>query len=290
MMNTDPSARPRRGMLAPASRPGLTSPAEAQTPPLAARNGLAPADLPLMLGAVGGRLRQLAQQPQAAPLLECADALEQLQQGLVHELRRRRQLELALFDTQVYLAQARADLAGSRDGARRAQYQALHDGLTELPNRRCFGQRLAQAIQEARPEQPAVAVLYLDLDDFKLVNDEHGHAVGDEVLKIVAARLRRTVRASDMVSRIGGDEFACLRASDADPRPLLQLANKLYQAVVAPMTVGALSLRIQPSIGIAVFPFDGACAESLLKSADMAMYTAKRARLGHAFHDSKPGD
>jgi len=289
MIHPDPAGVPQRGSLVPASRSELAPVAEAQAPP-AAHNGLAPADLPVMLGAVGGRLRQLAQEPEAGPLLECADALAQLQEGIAHELRRRRQLELALFDTQVYLAQARADLAGSRDGARQAQYQALHDGLTDLPNRRFFGQRLAQAIQQARPEQPAVAVLYLDLDDFKRVNDEHGHAAGDAVLKIVAARLRRAVRASDMVSRIGGDEFACLRATDADPRPLLQLANKLYQAVSAPMTVGALSLQIQPSIGIAVFPFDGACAESLLKNADMAMYTAKRARLGHVFHDTKPGD
>ncbi|MEJ6001210.1 GGDEF domain-containing protein [Paucibacter soli] len=289
MINPDSSGVPQRGSLVAASRSDPASTAEAQDPPQAAHNGLAPADLPVLLGAVGGRLRELAQEPEAEPLLECADALAQLQEGMTHELRRRRQLELALFDTQVYLAQARADLAGSRDGARRARYQALHDGLTDLPNRRYFGQRLAQAIQEARPEQPAVAVLYLDLDNFKQVNDEHGHAVGDEVLKIAAARLRRAVRASDMVSRIGGDEFACLRATDADPRPLLLLANKLYQAVSAPMTVGALSLQIQPSIGIAVFPFDGACAESLLKSADMAMYTAKRARLGHAFHDTQAG-
>jgi len=290
MIHPDPAVELQRGSPVPASRPGPAPTDAPQTLPSAALQGLAPADLSVMLGAVGERLRQLAHEPQRAPLLECAEALAQLQQGMAHELRRRRQLELTLFDTQVFLAQARADLAGSRDGARQARHQALHDGLTELPNRRFFGQRLAQAIQEARPEQPAVAVLYLDLDDFKRVNDEHGHAVGDEVLKIAAARLRRAVRASDMVSRIGGDEFACLRASDANPRPLLLLANKLYQAVSAPMTVGALSLQIQPSIGIAVFPFDGACAESLLKSADLAMYAAKRARLGHAFHDTQTGD
>lgn len=252
----------------------------------AGRASMPLADCEVLLAAVSARLKRGAQAlvPPPALLQECAEALDLLQRPMRQELRRQRQLELALFDAQVYLAQARAELEGTRDSERRARYQALHDGLTELPNRRCFSERLDAAIAAASSELPAVAVLYIDLDEFKAINDSHGHTVGDAVLRIVAARLRRVVRSSDVVSRIGGDEFACLRALSGDPRPLAQLAEKLAHTIAEPMTIDALRLEVHASIGVAVYPGDGASADSLLRTADAAMYLSKRTGGGPVFH------
>ena len=180
---------------------------------------------------------------------------------------------------------SRAELAGTRDGERRARHLALHDGLTSLPNRRFFRERLDHALSQVAPQRPAIAVLYLDLDGFKPINDAHGHATGDELLKIVAARLARAVRAGDMVGRLGGDEFACLLADSLNREQLTQLANKLVDAVSAPLQVGPLKLTVRPSIGIAICPTDGITAEALLNSADAAMYRAKRHNCGFAFFD-----
>ena len=130
-------------------------------------------------------------------------------------------------------------------------------------------------------------MLYLDLDDFKKVNDTHGHAVGDELLRVVAARLSRSVRADDVVSRLGGDEFACLLGDLPAREQLSHLACKVLDAVAAPCQIGPLRLHIRPSIGIAVCPSDGETADLLLEHADAAMYNAKRHRSGYAFFDEQ---
>jgi len=147
---------------------------------------------------------------------------------------------------------------------------------------------LEYALAHVDPRRPALAVLYLDLDTFKPINDEHGHDVGDEVLKIVAARLSRAVRGDDTMSRLGGDEFACLPAAFLSWDQLGHLACKLIEVVSAPLTIGALKLAVHASIGIAVYPTDGKTAAELLKSADAAMYRAKRDRTGYAFFDQRP--
>jgi len=220
-----------------------------------------------------------------ANLLACVAGLDRLQTALKHESDRRRQLEREIFDVHAALAQARAELVGTQAGERRARHQALHDGLTSLPNRSFFGERLEHALSDVRPDGAGLAVLYLDLDGFKAINDAHGHDAGDEVLRIVAARLTRAVRAGDVVSRLGGDEFACLLADLMGPEQLNHVARKLFDTVSAPMTLGTLTIIVRPSIGVAIYPADGASAMALLKNADAAMYRAKRSRSGHAFVD-----
>lgn len=223
------------------------------------------------------------QVPARAP--ERAADVEKLKATLAEETTRRKQLELEVSIVRSALNRARTDLAGTRAGEQQARHLALHDGLTSLPNRRYFQQRLGQALAEAYTQNPALAVLYIDLDDFKPINDLYGHDTGDELLKIVAARLARAVRAEDMMSRLGGDEFACLPADFRDLDQLAQLAAKLYETVSAPMKIGTLTLTVRPSIGIATCPADGRTAEALLKSADAAMYRAKRQQCAYSFRE-----
>lgn len=218
-------------------------------------------------------------------VLECVEVLDIAHATLLRDLDRCRRLEEEVADTRQALARTLAELAGTKAGERRARHLALHDGLTELPNRRYFQERLAETLASCSPERSALAVLYLDLDEFKPINDAHGHDMGDKLLRIVAARLTRAVRSDDMVSRLGGDEFACLIQNPLDRGQLVSLARKMFEAVSAPLTVGELDLTVRPSIGIAVYPADGTTAEALLESADAAMYRAKRDRTGHALFD-----
>jgi diguanylate cyclase (GGDEF)-like protein len=221
-------------------------------------------------------------------VLDCVIALDRLHLSLRHELERRQQLELDLFDAQSALAQARAELVGTQAGEKRARHLALHDDLTSLPNRGHFIERLASALAQAEPQRRPLAVMYIDLDGFKPVNDLHGHDIGDQLLRIIAARMSRTVRGEDMVSRLGGDEFACLLADVPDREAVSRLACKLFDAVAAPVKLGALELSVRPSIGIATCPGDGVSGAQLMKHADAAMYHAKRQRCGYAFFDQGP--
>jgi diguanylate cyclase (GGDEF)-like protein len=247
-------------------------------------------DWDALFSAVTTRLRQKAAAA-AAPdwtcVHECVAALEQLQQTLTQERGRYRRVERELRELHAALADARAELAGTQVGDRRARHQAEHDDLTALPNRNHFRERLDKALASSGHERPALAVLFLDLDGFKPINDRHGHDTGDAMLRIVAARLSRSVRADDMVCRLGGDEFACMLADAMTREQLSHLACKLFDAVSAPLQVGALELSVRPSIGIAVCPTDGATSEALLKHADRAMYRAKRRQMGYAFFDRR---
>jgi diguanylate cyclase len=162
--------------------------------------------------------------------------------------------------------------------------QAFCDPLTALPNRLLFEERLNQTLQRVGRTPSAMAVLFIDLDGFKPINDAHGHDIGDQVLRIVAARLSRSVRSDDMVGRLGGDEFACLLSNLPSREQLCHLACKLVDAVAAPIQLGGLELTVRPSIGIATCPADGVTAPELLRNADAAMYRAKRSGSGYAFH------
>lgn len=241
------------------------------------------------------RLRTSEQRMERTPafvrtsVLECVAALDHLHSALIHELSRCRQLKREVLRTQAALVQARSELVGTRAGERRARHLALHDGLTALPNRTHFHERLEKALNASDLQRPALALLYLDLDGFKAINDTHGHEAGDELLKIIAARLTRAVRGGDMVSRLGGDEFACLVAGSIGRQHLERLAAKVFDAVSAPMKIGRLELRVRPSIGIAICPADGEAADALLNNADAAMYHAKRHGLGHAFFHDRIG-
>jgi diguanylate cyclase (GGDEF)-like protein len=225
-----------------------------------------------------------------ASVLECVAALDQLHSTLQAELQLRQTLELQVFDAQTELAQARSELAGTRAGEKQARHMALHDALTSLPNRSFFHERLDGTLAKAPPLRQAFAVLYLDLDGFKAINDSHGHGVGDQMLGIVAQRLQRAVRSEDMVSRLGGDEFACLVIGLASNQQLRRLASHLFDVVSAPVRIGELRLTVRPSIGIAMCPDDALTAESLISKADAAMYHAKREQIGYAFAAQCNGD
>jgi len=219
-------------------------------------------------------------------VLQCVAALEQLQTTMSHYIERGRVLDLDMATTQGALTQARAELGRTQAGERAARHLAAHDSLTLVPNGSGFRERLADAVGEATARDQPFAVLYIDLDGFKAINDLHGHAIGDELLRVIGARLRVAVRAEDMVSRLGGDEFACLLWIAPPHRKALdRLATSLFGIVSAPFRIGALTLSVRPSIGIAMWPADGASAERLIENADAAMDRAKRQHCGHAFFD-----
>ena len=262
-------------------------------PVVLASSDVAMRDWDDLFDAVGARLTTMAEQGEAhglrAGMLDCVAAMEQLHASMSHERARNQQLELEFFEARSALAQARVELVGSRTDERRSRRLALHDDLTLLPNRSFFGEWLERTLVQAVPLQQCFAVLYLDLDGFKPINDTHGHAVGDELLRIVASRLARAVRAEDVVSRLGGDEFACLLTNLPGREQLGHLAAKLFDAVAAPVKIGAQEVTVRPSIGIAMCPADGNTAEALLRNADAAMYYAKRERSGYAFFDQCRG-
>lgn len=154
---------------------------------------------------------------------------------------------------------------------------ASHDPLTGLANRRHFQERLEHAVATCRRNGQALAVLYIDLDNFKDINDGYGHACGDKVLQTVAQRLRHTVREIDTVARLGGDEFVVLFDAVLDRDTVVRIAEKLLQALRQPVVVNDKPLRVLASIGISLYPQDGDNADCLLNFADRAMYRSKTA-------------
>ncbi|HEU4889438.1 MAG TPA: EAL domain-containing protein [Thermoanaerobaculia bacterium] len=167
------------------------------------------------------------------------------------------------------------DITDRKHAQEQMEYQAFHDSLTHLPNRLLFRDRITVALAHARRNGRASAVMFLDLDQFKLVNDTLGHTVGDRLLQVIGARLVTCVRAEDTVARMGGDEFTILLVDLHDRRGAVAVAQKVLEAVCHPVLVDEHELYVTTSVGIAIFPDDGADAESLLKNADRAMYRAK---------------
>jgi len=158
----------------------------------------------------------------------------------------------------------------------RVQYLALHDALTGLANRVLFFDRLNNAIIAARRKGGAFALLYLDLDDFKPINDTYGHEAGDIALRSVAERLRDCVRESDTVARLGGDEFILLVNDALDEAAAATVAEKVIAALTRPLPIDGCTQRIGASIGIVLYPRHGEDADTLIRHADAAMYGAKR--------------
>ena len=167
------------------------------------------------------------------------------------------------------------DITEQKTAREQMEYQAYHDVLTDLPNRLLFRDRIGIALAHAKRTGRGVAVMFLDLDQFKLVNDKYGHPVGDRQLQAIASRLVNSVRAEDTVARIGGDEFTVLLADVADRRAAAVVAQKVLDAVRLPIRIDANELFVTTSIGISIFPDDGTEAETLLRNADRAMYRAK---------------
>ena len=176
------------------------------------------------------------------------------------------------------------DITENKAIQRQMEYLAYHDSLTGLPNRMLANDRLEQAIAHANRSKNRVAVMFLDLDDFKTINDTLGHSVGDSMLKSVAERLQACVRESDTVSRLGGDEFLVMLHEVSEIEAINRVAVNILEKVHQSCRVGDHELTTSTSIGIAVFPEDGTDRDTLLKNADMAMYNAKQSgRNTHRF-------
>jgi diguanylate cyclase (GGDEF)-like protein/PAS domain S-box-containing protein len=183
----------------------------------------------------------------------------------------------------VFTGKVREIVGVSRDVTERKrveeqiEYQAYHDALTGLPNRRLFRDRLTVALAHARRMKHPLAVMFLDLDRFKVVNDTLGHSTGDELLKAVGARLQVSLREEDSIARMGGDEFTILLADLKSTDTAAKIAQKVLDTVALPLQIDGTELFVTTSIGIALFPSDGDSAEVLLANADHAMYRAKDA-------------
>ena len=168
-----------------------------------------------------------------------------------------------------------SDITERKMADERIRFLAQHDALTGLPNRLLLEDRLRQAIASAQRQGERVAVIFVDLDHFKTINDSLGHHMGDRLLKEVAVRLTACVRASDTVSRQGGDEFVIVLAQVTDPDDVAQVAKKVLAGVGQPYAIEGLELHTTPSVGIALYPDDGSDTATLIKNADAAMYHAK---------------
>jgi diguanylate cyclase (GGDEF)-like protein/PAS domain S-box-containing protein len=167
------------------------------------------------------------------------------------------------------------NITEKKENEERIQYEAYHDVLTALPNRRLFTDRLTVALAHAQRQAGVLAVMFIDLDRFKRINDTLGHPAGDQILCDVSARLRTALRGGDTIARVGGDEFMLLAPGLHDARDAEGVATKILQSIRQPFTVGAHELVVTASIGIALQPADGSEAETLIKNADLAMYRAK---------------
>jgi diguanylate cyclase (GGDEF)-like protein len=167
------------------------------------------------------------------------------------------------------------DISERKRAEERIHYLATHDGLTGLPNRAMFGQLLTLALETARRYDRRFAVLFIDLDRFKIINDTLGHEAGDVLLREMGARLRECLRASDVVARLGGDEFVVLLPEIADASQAGAVARNILSTVMKPIVILGHECRVTASIGVCIHPDEGQDDQSVMKNADMAMYLAK---------------
>lgn len=179
-------------------------------------------------------------------------------------------------DTPVNFVITCSDISFRKKQEQRIRHQANYDLLTQLPNRWLATERLEQAILLAQRQKTGLAVLYLDLNGFKQINDGMGHQAGDELLRLVAKRLRASTRLSDVVGRLGGDEFIIGASDLADPRAGSNLAHKILYNFADPFVINGREIYCLPSVGVARYPTDGNTADLLVRNADMAMYQAKQ--------------
>lgn len=259
--------------------------------------------------------RVLGQSERAKEIVEeCADDLSSVNTGLKRELRdgdvspgvenvleKSKAVEAKVQDASETLSQVNSALkkevnerhvletelaAVTRQGDA-ALHASLHDPLTGLPNRTLFNDRLTHGLAVANRNGLNFAVMFLDLDEFKKINDTHGHEVGDRVLQMTAGRLKEATRDDDTVCRHGGDEFLFLLMNTESEHDIAVVAEKIIKAVQAPCDIRlrdiSISLSINPSIGISIFPKDGTTSDALLNVADKAMYRAKHKKHGYIF-------
>jgi diguanylate cyclase (GGDEF)-like protein len=219
---------------------------------------------------------------------ECAIDLHEINKTLAQGIDDLKHTVAALARAQQALAHTEASLATAQDEEKEARHRAMHDPTTGLPNRGLFDDRLAHAISLAERHAWTLAVMFLDLDRFKSINDTHGHAAGDAVLKEIARRLSEHARDEDTVCRSGGDEFLYLLMNPQGTENIERIAGGVLKNIAQPITLGDLQLLITLSIGIAVYPEHGTTADELVKNADTAMYRAKP-RNGCVFFSTSDG-
>ena len=200
---------------------------------------------------------------------ECAEDLHIVNAALAEEITERKKLE--------------QQLVNSEAEEEKNRYLAYHDATTGLANRTLFNDRLDQALVQAERHSRSFAIMFIDLDKFKHINDTYGHDIGDKVLHSVGERLQACVRDEDTVSRIGGDEFLCLLMEVEEEASVASIANAMVEKCALPCEMQDLSLIVKPSIGIAIYPRDGTTSEMLIKNADAAMYKAKQGKGGYFF-------
>lgn len=206
---------------------------------------------------------------------KAADDLKLVNVKLAEEMAERMVIESELANTKTDLAEVRDDLSKAQVKTEEAQQIALKDALTGLPNRVSFEQGLDHGLSQAKRHGWGLAVLFIDIDKFKSINDYYGHDLGDQVLLMVADRLQSFVRGEDLVSRWGGDEFVCLLFEVNQEADVTRLAEKMVNRIAETCEFNGVSLSIRASIGIAIYPADGETADILFKNADIAMYQAK---------------
>lgn len=240
------------------------------------------------LTAINTELRQelaeLHPVPGLAAALEKSEAVGEKVQEASERLS---SVNLALQDAVTDRDLLDGQLAAVTEQSAADRHAALHDVLTGLPNRTLFNDRVEHGIAHAKRRGWALAVMFADLDDFKAINDTHGHDAGDSVLRTIAGRLKAATRGDDTVSRVGGDEFLFLLMEVQDENDATSIAKKILSSVQSPCDVSVdrknIRLTVRASVGIAIYPKSGVTAEALIKSADTAMYDAKRAGSGYSF-------
>ena len=223
-----------------------------------------------------------------ATVQECADDLDEVTATLARGIADIKQVEIALTRSRAALADAETALLTAQEDERHATLRALHDPATGLPNRVLFDDRVTQGISLAERHGWSLAVMFLDLDRFKSINDDHGHAAGDLVLRKVANRLSQHARDEDTVCRSGGDEFLYLLVNPKSRADVERKAIAVLDDVAQAIEVGGRGLVIRASIGVALYPDDGTTVDQLVRNADTAMYRAKSGGCGYVLFDS-PG-
>ncbi|WP_158593414.1 GGDEF domain-containing protein [Nitrosovibrio sp. Nv6] len=224
---------------------------------------------------------------------DCASKLDEVNSVLAQEIDDRNKLNLEFMEikgklvaTENILSNTQDVMAIAQEVAEEAKQRSLWDVATGIPNRELFSDRLEQAIALARRNTWVLAVMFIDLDRFKLVNDTYGHATGDKVLQTVAQRLHRRVRGEDTLCRYGGDEFLYLLVNPKSLQNIQRIAAEVFDCIAQPVIIDDLTLTMQPSIGIAVYPHDGNTGLELVANADAAMYRAKKTKAGYTLFDN----
>jgi diguanylate cyclase (GGDEF)-like protein len=221
---------------------------------------------------------------------EWVDELHYVNAALAHEIDARQTIDRELLNTLQRLSidedisSTTGDiLTIAHEVVEEATKRTLLDYATGIPTRELFNDRLEQALALIKRHGWDMAVLFIDLDRFKLINDTYGHGIGDKVLQIVAQRLATQARHEDTICRYGGDEFLYLLVNPKGTENISRVARKVFDLISQPSLIDNLILMIEPSIGIAVYPEDGTSGEELVSNADAAMYRAKDAKTGPVF-------